>query len=87
MKKIICYIKAIPLYFKIGVWSPHVYEEVSRDKKIVVSTEYGFRISDNLIHNKNEKVHPKATVIKNKCKYCGCEDICWYDQEPFIIKS
>lgn len=85
MKKFICYLKAIPFYLIAGIWCPHVYEEVSRDQKIVISTNHGFRISDNLIHKKNEEVHPKAMVIKNKCKYCGHEDSCWYDQEPFII--
>lgn len=87
MKRIICYIKAIPFFIKSGVWCPHVYNEVSRDQKIVISTEHGFRISDNLSHNKDEKVHPKAIVIKNKCKYCGHEYICWYDQEPFVINN
>lgn len=87
MRKIGCYIKAIPLYIRTGVWSPHMYEEVSRDQKIVISTDHGFRISDNLTHAKHETVHPKAMVIKNKCRCCGHEDISWYDRAPIVVKG
>ncbi|MCM1045264.1 MAG: hypothetical protein NC417_07115 [Candidatus Gastranaerophilales bacterium] len=86
MKKVLCYIKAIPLYLRTGVWSPHMYEEISREQGIIISTDHGFRISDILAHKDNEKVHPKAVIIKNKCVYCGHKDISWYDREPFIIK-
>lgn len=85
MKEIICYIKALPLFIKSDVWCPHVYEEVSRSNAIIISTENGFRVSKNLLHANGEIVHPKATLIKNKCIYCGKEHLSWYDKEPYII--
>lgn len=87
MRKIICYIKAMPLYFMTGVWCPHTYEKMSQEEGIVMSTNNGFKISDSMLHRENEIVHPKATVIKSKCIYCGHEDISWYDKEPYVIKT
>ena len=79
MKKIICYIKAIPFFIKSGVWCPHMYIEVSKEKAIIISTDNNFRISKNLIHRENEKVHPNATLITCKCKYCGEKELSWFD--------
>lgn len=87
MGKLRCYITAALLYIRSGVWSPHIYEEVSKEQKIVIATNHGFRISDNLIHAEWETVHPKALVIKSKCRCCGHEDLSWYDREPVIIKT
>ena len=39
IKKTLCYIKAIPLYIKCGVWSPHIYKEETREQAIIISTE------------------------------------------------
>ncbi len=90
MKKflyLLCYLKAIPFYIKTGVWCPHIYEEESREIGIVITTKNGFRVSDSLLHNANETIHPKATILRNKCVCCGHEDISWYDTEPYVIKT
>lgn len=83
IKKTLCYIKAIPLYIKCGVWSPHIYKEETREQAIIISTENSFRVSKSFIHNDEEIVHPNATLIKNKCIYCGKENFSWFDREPF----
>lgn len=79
MKKITCYIKAIMLYLKTGAWQPHTYQDVSKERRIIITTKRGFRISNSTAHNKNEIVHPNAVVIKRKCKNCGYENTYWYD--------
>ena len=85
MKKIICYIKALPFFIKKGIWCPHVYKEYARENAIIISTDNGFRVSNNLLHTNKETVHPKAILIKSKCKCCGNEDWAWYDKEPLHI--
>lgn len=40
-------------------------------------------MSKSFIHNDEEIVHPNATLIKNKCIYCGKENFSWFDREPF----
>lgn len=87
MKRIFCYLKAIPFYIRSGVWCPHVYEEYDKYDGIVITTDHGFRVSDNLMHGKNEQIHPQATIIKSKCVCCGKEDLSWYNQEPFVIRD
>lgn len=87
MKKLVCYLKAIPFFIKSGIWCPHVYKEVGMDKGIVIARQNNFRISNNLIHNNGETVYPHATIIRNKCIYCGHEDLSWYDNEPVRISD
>ena len=87
MKKIFCYLKAIPFFLSSGVWCPHVYKEIGSKKGIVITTKNSFRISDNFLHNKNETVHPSAIIIRSRCTCCGCEELSWYDSEPLLIKN
>lgn len=87
IKRIFCWIKAIPFFFKSGVWCPHLYKEESRESVIIISSENSFRVSENYIHSHNETVHPKATLIKCRCAYCGKEELSWYDKEPYIMKN
>lgn len=87
MKRLLCYLKAMPFFIKSGIWCPHEYEEGIRETGIVITTQNGFRISDNLLHNANETVHPKATILRGKCIYCGHEDVSWYDTEPYVVKT
>lgn len=79
MRRLICYLKAIPFFLRSGIWCPHQYIEVSREPKIVISTDYGFRVSEDYKHELYEKVHPKATLIRSKCLCCGKEDVSWFD--------
>lgn len=69
------------------MWCPHVYKEIGSDTGIVITTKNGFRISDNLLHDSKETVHPKAIIIRSKCICCGHEELSWYDSEPLLIKS
>lgn len=88
MKKIICYLKAIPFFIRSGVWCPHVYGENVYEPTIIIATQNHFRVSKDYIHNEHEKVYPNATLIKNKCIYCGHEITSWYngkiDEMPVI---
>ena len=79
MKKLICYIKAIPFFLKTGIWCPHTYIEANREKAIIISTDNSFRVSKNLNHKENEKVHQNATLMTCKCKYCGEKELSWFD--------
>ena len=85
MKRIICCIKAIPFFLKSGIWCPHIYKEYSKENAIIISTDSSFRVSDSYLHANCETVHPKATLIKNRCICCGKEDWSWFDREPYII--
>lgn len=85
MTRIICWARAIPFWVRSGIWCPHVYKEETREPAIIISTTNSFRVSDNYVHNPNETVHPKATLIKSKCVCCGKEERSWFDGEIPII--
>ena len=86
IKSILCYIKAIPFWLKCGEWCPHVFKEESREKDvIIISSNNGFRVAKNYSHRPNEIIHPRATLITCKCKYCGVKEYAWFDGNPFKI--
>lgn len=86
IKSIICYIKAIPFWLRYGEWIPHVFKEDSReDDVIIVSTNNSFRVAKDFSHRPNERIHPKATLITCKCKYCGIKEYEWFDVDPIRI--
>lgn len=78
MKRLLCYLKAIPFLLKSGVWCPHKYKEENKQKVIIIATDKGFRVSDNYEHNSNETVHPDATLVTSRCFCCGKEEYSWY---------
>ena len=84
-RRIFCWIRAIPFFLKSDVWCPHVYKEECRENVIIISNDNGFRVSENYIHSHNETVHPKATLVRSRCSYCGKQELSWYDKEPYII--
>ena len=79
MCRIICWIKALPLFFKTGIWCPHIYKEETRSEEIIIATNKSFRVADNYLHTSNETVHPHATLITSKCICCGKTDFSWTD--------
>lgn len=79
IKKLICYIRAVPLFLKCGAWSPHLFEEVERHECIVVSGENYFRESKDLRHLPGERVCRNATVITSKCIRCGVTEEAWFN--------
>lgn len=79
MRRLICYLKAIPFWVRSGVWCPHIYNEETYESAIIISTDYGFRVSDNYKHEPYETVHPKATLMRSKCLCCGKEELSWFD--------
>ncbi len=87
MKRLLCYLKAIPFFIKSGVWCPHVYKDEKREHTIIIATQNGFRVSKSMNHRIGETVHPNATLIKSKCIYCGKEDLSWFDREPLLIEE
>lgn len=86
MKRVLCWIKEIPFWVKIGVWSPHIYKEISRKPVIIISTKDGFRVSDSYMHKDNETVHKDATLIVSKCKYCDKEELSWVEGKHLEIE-
>ena len=85
MKRIICWLEAIPYWLTTGIWMPHNYIEESNFNAIVISNKRGFRISNDYVHRENERVHPNATVIKIKCKCCVKTKTGWYVGKVPII--
>ena len=78
MRRIICWLKAIPFFMKTWEWIPHVYQE-KYEKAIIVSTENSFRVATGYDHKPGETVHKNACLIRQKCKHCGCEKLGWYE--------
>ena len=85
MKKIICWLKAVPFWIKTGEWISHLYKEDSHERCIIISTDNTFRVSKDYIHNENETVHPNATLVRAKCVHCGKELLSWFDGEIPVI--
>ena len=77
MKRLLCYIKAIPLWLRTGYFVPHLYETTTEDA-IIIATENSFRVADNYNHSKEETVYPKAVLERYKCVFCGHEELAWY---------
>ncbi len=77
MKRLLCYIKAIPLWLRSGYFVPHLYESTFEDA-IIIATENGFRVADNYEHSKEETVYKNAVLEKCKCIYCGHKTLAWY---------
>ena len=78
MKRLLCWIKAIPLWIRTGHFAPHLYE-CEYENRIVIATERSFRLSDSLEHKPGEIVYRNAIVQKCRCIYCGHEDVGWYE--------
>ena len=77
MKKLLCWIKAIPLWLRTGLFVPHLYEATTEDAIVIASVD-GFRVSDNYEHANDEVVFKNAVVERCKCVFCGHETITWY---------
>jgi len=78
MKRILCWIKAIPLLLRCGVWAPHLYGYTTYERAIIVATDKSFRVAKDYKHEPGEKVYPDACLIKSQCVHCKHEDISWY---------
>lgn len=83
MRKLLCWIKAIPLWLRTGDFVPHLYES-TYEEAIIIATDKGFRVSDNYNHKPNETVYPHAILERCKCVYCGAEDNSWYNDKEYI---
>lgn len=77
IRKIICWLKAIPFYLRTGLWVQHCYED-TYEKAIIVCTDTKFKASDNFFHTSGERIYPKACLIRSRCIYCGHKDVSWY---------
>lgn len=77
MKKILCWFKALPLWFRTGLFIPHLYEATYEDAIIIASPDK-FRVTDNYEHSKEETVYPNAMLERCKCVRCGHEVLAWY---------
>lgn len=78
MRRLLCWIKAIPLWLKCGEFVPHLYEATTQEA-IIISTDTGFRVAENYEHIEGETVHPYAILEKCKCVFCGHEEFSWYE--------
>lgn len=80
MRKLLCWLRAIPFYIRSGgMWCPHLEEEIERHSAIVIAGEGYFRESKTLQHRSNEKVYQNATVMTTKCVRCGFERVGWFN--------
>lgn len=79
MKKLVCWIKAVPLWIKSGYFVPHEFEVVSQERTIVIAGKDYFKVSDNYEHQAGEEVVRNALLEKSRCIHCGKEEVCWYD--------
>lgn len=79
MKRIICWLKAIPFWLKTGIWCPHVFVICECKPSIIIATDKSFRVSTDYKHNENERVYPNATLMIGKCECCGAITTDWYD--------
>lgn len=79
MKRIVCWLKAIPFWLRTGVWCPHVFIICESKPAIIIATDKSFRVSENYEHNENETVYPYATLMTWKCECCGTTTTDWSD--------
>jgi len=77
IKKIFCYLKAIPFWFVSGIFCPHVFVNIDNFVRNVIATENSFRISDSFEHSEDERVYKSAIVSVAKCKHCGEISMAW----------
>lgn len=80
MKKLRCWLSAIPLWIRTGYFVPHLYE-CTHERAIIIATENGFRVADNYEHTPDETVYPNAVLERGKCVFCGHEELSWYESE------
>ena len=85
MKKIICWIKAIPLWLRCNAWVPHLYIEDGRKASIVAAGDAYFRETTSLEHLPGEQIYQKATIVTDRCKVCGKKIKTWYAGEESEI--
>jgi len=78
MKRLICWIKAIPLWLRTGLFVPHLYEATTEDA-IIIATDNSFRVSDNYNHSDDEVVYPHAVLERCECVFCGHKTSSWYE--------
>ena len=86
MKRLVCFIKAVVHWIKTGIWKPHTYGETTFKYCIIASNGKKFRVCKDYNHKDNEKLYPRATLLKTKCTYCGKELTSWYEYEVPNIK-
>ena len=78
LKVLKCYVKALIEFCKYGVFVPHVYKDSSAERATIISTDTGFRVAKDWIHEPNEAVHHNALLVTSKCVCCGKEVQSWY---------
>ena len=79
MRKLICWIRAVPFFLRSGIWCPHTYKELERHSGIVIAGDTYFRESKGLQHRAGEQVYQNATIITNRCIRCGQTDTGWFN--------
>lgn len=77
MKKLLCWLKAIPLWLRTGLFVPHLYEATTEDA-IIIAKPNSFRVADNYNHSEDEVVYKNAVLERCKCVFCGHETLSWY---------
>ena len=77
IRKLICWVKAIPLWFRCGEWVPHIYT-CDYEKVNIATGERHFRVTRGYEHAAGEKVYPDACLITYTCNHCGHKTYAWY---------
>lgn len=77
IKNMVCYLKAIPFFVKMGFkkeyFIPHVFEDVEEFKANIFydKKKDKIRLADTYTHTFDERYYPNAIVTGIQCKYCG----------------
>ncbi len=83
MKRLRCWIKAIPLWLRTGLFVPHLYESTFEDA-IIIASDNGFRVADNYNHSSDEVVYRNAVLERCQCVFCGHKTMAWYESKEEI---
>ena len=86
IKRIRCWLKAIPLWFRCGAWAPHLYK-CTYEKAIIIATDKSFRVSENVWHDYGETVYEDACLMTCTCQRCGHTQYGWYESWAEYLKA
>lgn len=86
LKQCICFMYAVKDLLIHGIWVPHVFKD-TYEKAIIISTDHGFRVSQDYQHVRGELVHKDAYLIRSRCIYCGKEELSWAEDSRFLDRE
>jgi hypothetical protein len=88
LRRLKCYLKAIPFFLRSGQWIPHM-NTCEYKKAIIIADENSFRVSNRYEHQIGETVYDNACLITYTCTCCGHKSYAWYPswEERFRLEE